>query len=117
MTRKLHFTGSCAAWLGRLVRQLSSFAWREEIERGEVAIRSWDEERLRALREAARVTRLLRVAEDMLSTYRDDAREVLVTTERMEAWRHEIDEVMSHAAPDMSTQEASTETKSDERKP
>ena len=57
------------------------------------AIASWDEERERALREAARVDRLRRICEDMLSTFRDDGKEVLVTAERQKAWRSELQAV------------------------
>ena len=78
-----------------MVRRLSAFAWRDELHRGECAIRAWDEERERALREAARVIRLRRLSEDMLSTFRDDGLTTFVSVERQEAWKAEMEAVTS----------------------
>jgi hypothetical protein len=48
-----------------------------------------------AQRDEARKSRdaLETLARDMLSTYRDDAKEVLVTTERMEAWEFVLNNI------------------------
>lgn len=51
------------------------------------AIASWDEERMRALREAERVAQLKRVVDDMLSTFDDSNKRTLVTEKRIDAWR------------------------------
>lgn len=51
------------------------------------AIASWDEERMRALREAGRVMQLKCVVDDMLSTFDDEKTKAPVTAERIEGWR------------------------------
>lgn len=80
-----------------LERELFAFKRSNEriISEYNAAVASWDEERERALREARRVTRLLRVARDMLSTFREDDKTTLVTAERQEAWKAEIADVMT----------------------
>ena len=54
------------------------------------AVKAWNDEFCRRQRETARVMRLKRVCDDMLSTFRTDDKTTLVTAERQEAWKAEI---------------------------
>ena len=55
------------------------------------AAQAWNDECNHRARETARVLRLKRVCDDMLSTFREDDKEVLVTAERQEAWKAEVE--------------------------